>query len=103
MEKTELEKQELLKELWYRRNPCHDRDSNGVDRFWRTALLVFEEYQKALTIPVVVKSLPNDYDLGTKLNKYVLEKSLDTESVYTETDAYIDVYKLAKKELNQIK
>lgn len=55
MKKTELEKQELLKHLWYKRNPSHDLDSDGVDRFWGTALMVFEEYQEALTLGVVVK------------------------------------------------
>ena len=62
-----------------------------------------KQYRKQLILHGVVKSLPNDYDLGTKLNKYILEKSLDTESVYTGTDAYIDVYKLAKVELIQLK
>lgn len=48
-------------------------------------------------------TLPADDDLAEKLNKYIVRKSLDTESVYTETDAYIDVYKLAKMELTQPK
>lgn len=77
-------------------------DVNGqVTDFYLQDLL--KDYKKQLTIPVIIKSLPNDYDLGTKLNKYILNKSLETESVYTETDAYIDVYKLAKIELSQLK
>ena len=55
MEKTEEQKQQILKEQWYNRNPCHDKDQNGVDRFWGTVLCVLEDYNKALTLPVVVK------------------------------------------------
>ena len=55
MGKTEKQKEQILKDLWYKRNPCHDKDQNGVDRFWGTVLCVFNDYQKALTIPVVVK------------------------------------------------
>ena len=62
-----------------------------------------KELEEQLTTPGVVKSLPNDYDLGAKLNKYIIKKSLDTESVYTETDAYIDIYKLANIELKNKK
>lgn len=54
MEKTDKQKQQILKDLWYKRNPCHDKDQNGVDRFWGTVLCVFEDYRKALTIPVVI-------------------------------------------------
>ena len=55
MERTEEQKQKLLKDLWDKRNPSHDRDGNGVDRFWGTALCVFEDYKLALTLPDVVK------------------------------------------------
>jgi hypothetical protein len=55
MERTEEQKQKLLQNLWDKRNPSHDRDSNGVDRFWGTALCVFEDYKIALTLPDVVK------------------------------------------------
>lgn len=65
--------------------------------------LAKEYHTEQLRLCGVVKSLPSDEELGDKLNKYVLRKSLDTESVYTETDAYIDVYKLAKEELSQPK
>lgn len=41
MIKTEKQKEQILKDLWYRRNPCHDRDQNDVDRFWGTVLCVF--------------------------------------------------------------
>lgn len=56
MKRTEEQKQKLLEDLWYKRNPSHDRDSNGVDRFWGTVLCVLEDYNKALTLPDVVKS-----------------------------------------------
>ena len=59
MEKTEEQKQQILKDLWYKRNPCHDKDQNGVDRFWGTVLCVLEDYNKALTLPIVVVSLPS--------------------------------------------
>jgi len=51
MKRTEEQKQKLLKDLWYKRNPSHDRDSNGVDRFWGTVLCVLEDYKVALTLP----------------------------------------------------
>ncbi len=54
MEKTE--KLRLLEKLWYSRNPCHDRDAMGNDRFWETVMCVFEDYNKALTIPIVTNS-----------------------------------------------
>ena len=56
MEKTEEQKQQILKDLWYKRNPAHDKDSAGVDRFWGTVLCVLDDYNKALTLPIVVKS-----------------------------------------------
>jgi hypothetical protein len=52
MEKTEEQKQQILKELWYNRNPCHDNDQEGNDRFWGTVLCVFEDYKLALTLPI---------------------------------------------------
>ena len=55
MERTEEQKEQLLQDLWYKRNPSHDKDNNGVDRFWGTALCVFEDYKLALTLPDVVK------------------------------------------------
>ena len=56
MKKTEKQKQELIKELWYNRNPCHEKDQSGVDRFWGTVLCVLDDYNKALTLPVVEKN-----------------------------------------------
>lgn len=38
----------LLEDLWYQRNPCHDYDQQGKDRFWGTVMCVFNEYAKAL-------------------------------------------------------
>jgi hypothetical protein len=55
MKRTKEQKERLLKELWNKRNPCHDKDQNGVDRFWGTVLCVFEDYKVALTLPDVVK------------------------------------------------
>lgn len=35
----------LLIELWYKRNPCHEFNTNsGEDMFWKTAFMVFEDY-----------------------------------------------------------
>jgi len=47
------EKLRLLEEFWHNRNPCHENDQEGNDRFWETVLCVFNDYEKALTIPVV--------------------------------------------------
>tara|TARA_R110000851_G_scaffold223851_2_gene376688 strand:- start:342 stop:599 length:258 start_codon:yes stop_codon:yes gene_type:complete len=55
MERTDEQKEQLLKDLWYKRNPCHDNDQEGNDRFWGTALCVFADYNLALTLPDVVK------------------------------------------------
>jgi hypothetical protein len=55
MERTDKQKEQLLKDLWYKRNPCHDNDQEGNDRFWGTALCVFNDYNLALTLPDVVK------------------------------------------------
>jgi hypothetical protein len=54
MEKTEEQKQQILKDLWYKRNPAHDKDSAGVDRFWGTVLCVLDDYNKALTLHGIV-------------------------------------------------
>lgn len=40
-----------------------------------------------------------DKELVEKLNRYIIRKSLNTERTYTEMDAYIDIYKLAKFKL----
>ena len=55
VEKTEEQKEQILKDLWYKRNPCHDKDQYGVDRFWGTVLCVFEDYKRALALPIVEK------------------------------------------------
>jgi len=55
MERTDKQKEQLLKDLWYSRNPCHDNDQEGNDRFWGTVLCVFEDYKLALTLPDVVE------------------------------------------------
>ena len=47
--------EDLLKSLWYKRNPSHDKDSLGRDRFWGTVLCVFDDYKKALLEPILVK------------------------------------------------
>lgn len=53
MERTDKQKEQLLQDLWYKRNPCHDNDQEGNYRFWGTVLCVFSDYQKALNIPLV--------------------------------------------------
>ena len=68
MERTEEQKEQLLQDLWYKRNPSHDKDNNGVDRFWGTALCVFEDYKLALTLPVVMQSLPKRLSNAAYLN-----------------------------------
>lgn len=35
---------EKFKEFWIKRNPCHENDQGGVDRFWGTAEMVAIEY-----------------------------------------------------------
>ena len=50
---VKTEKLKLIEELWYNRNPCHENDQEGNDRFWETVLCVFNDYEKALTIPIV--------------------------------------------------
>lgn len=49
MDEYKQKKQDLLKELWYKRNPCHDKDTDGVDRFWGTVICVFDDLNNALT------------------------------------------------------
>ena len=40
----------LLIELWYKRNPCHELNSNsGEDMFWKTAFMVFEDYVREVS------------------------------------------------------
>ena len=42
--------EKLLIELWYKRNPCHEHNSNsGEDMFWRTAFMVFEDYVREVS------------------------------------------------------
>ena len=42
--------EKLLKELWYKRNPCHElNSSSGEDMFWKTAFMVFEDYVKEVS------------------------------------------------------
>jgi len=42
--------EKLLIELWYKRNPCHELNSNsGEDMFWKTAFMVFEDYVRAVS------------------------------------------------------
>ena len=39
---------EILKEKWYERNPVHDLDKKGKDRFWVTLQMVFKDYYNKL-------------------------------------------------------
>ena len=42
--------EKLLIELWYKRNPCHELNSNSdEDMFWRTAFMVFEDYVREVS------------------------------------------------------
>ena len=42
--------EKLLIDLWYKRNPCHELNSNsGEDMFWRTAFMVFEDYVREVS------------------------------------------------------
>jgi hypothetical protein len=54
MERTDKQKEQLLKDLWHKRNPCHDNDQEGNDRFWGTVLCVFDDYNLALNTPFVI-------------------------------------------------
>jgi len=54
---VKTEKLKLIEELWYNRNPCHENDQEGNDRFWETVLCVFNDYEKALTIPIVTNRI----------------------------------------------
>lgn len=40
----------LLIELWYKRNPCHEHNLNsGEDMFWGTVFMVFDDYVRELS------------------------------------------------------
>ena len=42
--------EKLLIDLWYKRNPCHELNSNSCeDMFWRTAFMVFEDYVREVS------------------------------------------------------
>lgn len=42
--------EKLLIDLWYKRNPCHELNSNsGEDMFWKTAFMVFEDYLREVS------------------------------------------------------
>lgn len=42
--------EKLLIDLWYKRNPCHELNSNsGEDIFWKTAFMVFEDYVREVS------------------------------------------------------
>ncbi len=42
--------EKLLIDLWYKRNPCHELNSNsGEDMFWKTAFMVFEDYVREVS------------------------------------------------------
>jgi len=51
-----------LKKLWNSRNPHHDIDQEGQDRFWETAHLVFEEYLKFLNASENNNKLKDDVE-----------------------------------------
>ena len=42
--------EKLLIDLWYKRNPSHEINSNsGEDMFWKTAFIVFEDYVREVS------------------------------------------------------
>lgn len=42
--------EKLLIDLWYKRNPFHELNSDsGEDMFWKTAFMVFEDYVKEVS------------------------------------------------------
>lgn len=42
--------EKLLIDLWYKRNPCHEINSNsGEDMFWKTTFMVFEDYVREVS------------------------------------------------------
>lgn len=42
--------EKLLIDLWYKRNPCHELNSDsGEDMFWKTAFMVFEDYVREVS------------------------------------------------------
>lgn len=42
--------EKLLIDLWYKRNPCHELNSDsGEDMFWKTAFMVFEDYVREIS------------------------------------------------------
>lgn len=42
--------EKLLIDLWYKRNPCHELNSNsGEDMFWKTAFMVLEDYLRRVS------------------------------------------------------
>ena len=97
MEKTE--KLRLLEKLWYSRNPCHDIDAMGNDRFWETVMFVFEDYNNALTRSFVMCRLlcinTNGYRCLTKGKKYTAIN--ETETHWTIKDDFNHSNKLQKE------
>ncbi len=53
MKQSSIEYNEkLLIELWYKRNPSHEANSDsGEDMFWKTAFMVFEDYLNEINKP----------------------------------------------------
>ena len=68
---------EFLKKLWDHRNPAHEFDSEGNDRFWETVQMVFEEYQDDL--PVKATMVDDD---GEKQH-YQMSLDVAAERIYS--------------------
>lgn len=41
-------------EIWWSRNPSHDFDMDGKDRFYETAFLCMDEYAKQVSIDFAI-------------------------------------------------
>lgn len=97
------DKIKLLKTLWYERNPVHDFDENGEDRFWRTLLCVFNDYQESINKHTLVR-IAQPLGMKQKLNDIcVLAKAFIDEvdkkhpfiSIPEDEALYIARHKLA--------
>ena len=41
--------EKLIKDLWYKRNPCHEVNPNGEDMFFKSSFMVFEDYVREVS------------------------------------------------------
>jgi hypothetical protein len=52
-------------QIWYSRNPCHDFDDAGIDRFYRTAFMCMQDYadQETAAANARIKALEAERDV----------------------------------------